>query len=148
MLTPSKRLYYAVEVVLYIAYYCGKTPVSSRDVAIQQGLPPRHLEQMMQKLVRGKVLKGQRGPKGGYRLARSPQRITVGQICKAVNEEKPISALPPTTILGQEVIRPFWEVLHTGLWDRLYVVTVHDLCEQADKKNLQDKAPVGVDSVA
>lgn len=140
MLTPSKKLYYAVEAVLYIAYYSGKKPVSSRDIAYQQGLPARHLEQIMQRLVRGKILKGMRGPKGGYQLARAAHRITVGQICEVVNDESAIGDLPATTVLGEEVIRPFWEMLHSSVWDRLYVVTINDLCGLADKKNLQQES--------
>ena len=139
MLTPSRKLYYAVEAVLYIAFHSDKTPISSRDIADEQGLPPRHLEQIMQKLVRGKVLKGMRGPKGGYTLARPKSQISLGEICQVVNDENTIDEIPPTTELGEAIIRPLWEVLHTSICDRMHVITIDDLCGEAEKKNLQKK---------
>lgn len=148
MLTPCKKLYYAVEAVLYIAYYSNETPISSRDIARQQGLPARHLEQIMQKLVHGKILRGLRGPKGGYQLAKPANRITLGDICAKINEDDAISDLPPTTLLGEEIVRPFWDVLSNGVNDRLRVITIADLCEQANKKNIREKAPLKVDSAA
>jgi Rrf2 family iron-sulfur cluster assembly transcriptional regulator len=38
----------------------------------------------MQELVRAGILKGVRGPKGGYRLARERRRVTVGEIVRVV----------------------------------------------------------------
>lgn len=147
MMTPCKKLYYAVEAVLYIAYYSDEQPISSRDIACQQGLPPRHLEQIMQKLVHGKILRGMRGPKGGYQLARSIESITIGEICEMINEDDLISDLPPTTQLGEKVIRPFWEALYHDVKQRLYVITIADLCDQARKKNIGDLALLRVDSL-
>src|ERR1700727_1850634 len=88
MIALPKKLYYAVEAVLYIAYNAGHGPISSRDIAEKQKLPSRYLEQLMQKLVRGGILRGVRGPRGGYVLARERRRITVGDICAVLNEEE------------------------------------------------------------
>ncbi|MEJ0010742.1 MAG: Rrf2 family transcriptional regulator [Alphaproteobacteria bacterium] len=77
MLVPSKKLFYAVEAVLFIAYN-GKTgPIAGSEVAAQQGLPARYLEPLMQKLVKAGILKGVRGPQGGYILGRERRRISV-----------------------------------------------------------------------
>lgn len=148
MMTPCKKLFYAVEAVLYIAYYSGERPVSSRDIARKQGLPPRHLEQIMQKLVHGKILRGMRGPRGGYQLALPANRITLGNICEMIDEEDLIHDLPPTTLLGEEVIRPLWNGLYSGVKERLFVITIADLMKQADDKNIRQKTPYGVDSLA
>lgn len=146
MMTPCKKLYYAVEAVLYIAYHSNDTPVSSRDIAAEQGLPPRHLEQIMQKLVHGHILRGMRGPKGGYQLARPAEQISLGEICNILNEDDMISDMPPTTSLGETVIRPFWEVLCGGVKDRLTVITIADLCAQAEQKNIKRNLPTKLDS--
>jgi DNA-binding IscR family transcriptional regulator len=45
-------------------------------------LPPRHLETLLQGLVHAKILKGVRGPNGGYELAHERRRITVGEIVR------------------------------------------------------------------
>jgi Rrf2 family protein len=147
MMTPCKKLYYAVEAVLYIAYYSDNQPISSRDIACQQKLPPRHLEQIMQKLVHGKILRGMRGPRGGYQMARPPSKVTIGEICEVINEDDLISDLPPTTEIGESVIRPFWETLYNDVKERLYVISIADLCDQAEKKNISHISPLKLDSL-
>lgn len=146
MMTPCKKLYYAVEAVLYIAYHGSDTPISSRDIAAEQGLPPRHLEQIMQKLVHGGILRGLRGPKGGYQLAKPAEQISIGHICTILNEDDLISDMPPTTTLGEGVIRPFWEILCSGVKDRLTVITIADLCAQAEKQQIKRNPPAKLDS--
>ena len=80
MLRLSKKLLFAIEAVVDIAYHAGPGPVRSTDISRRQGIPRRYLEQVLQELVRKGVLSGQRGPRGGYRLARERRRITVGEI--------------------------------------------------------------------
>lgn len=147
MMTPCKKLYYAVEAVLYIAYYSDDHPISSRDIAAEQGLPPRHLEQIMQKLVHGRILRGLRGPRGGYQLARPAGQITVGEICDVLREDDLVSEMPPTTPLGETVIRPFWEVLCGDVRGRLMDISIADLCTQAMHKNIPKKVSARLDSV-
>ena len=60
MLEPSKKLVYAVESVVDIAYNGGTEPVRSREIAKRQGVPHRYLEQVMQSLVHAGVLRGVR----------------------------------------------------------------------------------------
>src|SRR4051794_41783119 len=84
MLKPSKKLALALEAVVDVAYHGGAEPVQSQDIARRLGLPRRYLEQVLQQLVRAAVLKGVRGPRGGYRLARARRRVTVGGIGRGV----------------------------------------------------------------
>ena len=86
MLHPSKRLLFAIEAVLDIAYYGGSQPVQSGEISTRQGIPRRYLEQVLQHLVRAEILAGHRGPKGGYLLARERRRITMGEIVRAVRQ--------------------------------------------------------------
>src|SRR4051812_50078221 len=74
MLKPSKKLALALEAVVDVAYHGGAEPVQSQDIARRLGLPRRYLEQVLQQLVRAGVLKGVRGPRGGYRLAPGRRR--------------------------------------------------------------------------
>src|SRR6266852_4027199 len=52
-------------------------------VAARHGLPPRHLEPVLQALVRCGILKGIRGPRGGYEIARDRRRVTANDILRA-----------------------------------------------------------------
>ena len=58
-------------------------PVSAKSLAARHGLPPRHLEPVLQALVRCGILKGIRGPRGGYELARDRRRVTANDILRA-----------------------------------------------------------------
>ena len=84
MLRLSKKLLFAIEAVVDIAYHGSADPVRSADISRRQGIPRRYLEQVLQHLVHHNILTGQRGPRGGYRLAREKRRITVGEIIRVV----------------------------------------------------------------
>src|ERR1700724_2426888 len=66
----------AIAAVVDIALNDRERPVSAKTLAVRHGLPPRHLEPVLQALVRDGILKGTRGPRGGYALARESGRIT------------------------------------------------------------------------
>ena len=84
MLRLTKKLLFAIEAVLDIAYNGGAQPVQSGEITGRQGIPRRYLEQVLQQLVRAGILEGVRGPKGGYRLARERRRISLGEIVRVV----------------------------------------------------------------
>jgi len=141
----SRKLFCAVEAVLYIAYNGGRGAIASRDIAVRQGLPPRYLEQLMQRLVRGGILRGVRGPHGGYLLARERRRITVGDICAVLNEDKDDEENAGGTKLGAAVILPVWEKAHKQTMDYLKQVNLADLCEEATKKQIRKDAEEKMD---
>lgn len=124
---------FALEAVVDIAYNAGSEPVQSKEITRRQGIPQRYLEQVMQRLVRAGILKGVRGPRGGYRLARERRRVTVGQIAQVVYDldEDAGPAYPTASSLGQKVVQPMWAELQDGLMDRLDAITVEDLCRRA-----------------
>lgn len=137
MLKPSKKLALALEAVVDIAYHGGSEPVQSQDIARRLGLPRRYLEQVLQQLVRAAVLKGVRGPRGGYRLARERRRISVAEVVRVVQgleepegDEGPISE----SALGARVIAPFWDGLEAELMTRLEAVSIEDLCHRAERE--------------
>jgi len=72
----------AVLAALDIALHGRSRPVSSRALAARHDLPPRHLESMLQAMVRAGILKSVRGPAGGYELARERRRLNVGEIVR------------------------------------------------------------------
>ena len=138
MISPSKKLFYAVEAVLYIAYNAGQGPITSRDIAEKQGLPPRYLEQLMQKLVRGGLLRGVRGPHGGYVLAKERRRITVGDICVVLADDKEEDQTGyGGTPLGAHVVQPVWEAAARAMNEHLKQVNLATLCEQAVARNIR-----------
>lgn len=87
MLSLDKKSLYAIEAMLTIASHQGEQPISGRDITSDHNLPPRYLEQILQKLVRADLLRGLRGPRGGYVLAREKRRITLADILEAVEAQ-------------------------------------------------------------
>ena len=82
MFRLSRKTMLALEAVIDIAYNARPEPVQAKEITARQGVPQRYLEQVMQQLVRAGILKGVRGPRGGYRLARERRRISVGDVVR------------------------------------------------------------------
>jgi Rrf2 family protein len=130
----SKKLMFAIEAVLDIAYNAGMQPVQSGRINERQAIPRRYLEPVLQQLVRAKVLEGVRGPKGGYRLARSRSEISVADIARAVRSTDsgadPVDN-PAGSPLGQKVVRPLCQELSNNWMKQLETISIEDLCERA-----------------
>jgi Rrf2 family protein len=134
MLRLTKKMLFAIEAVVDIAYNAGTLPVQSSEITARQGIPRRFLEPVLQQLVRAGVLVGVRGPRGGYRLARERRRISLGEIVRVVRSletaEDPIDD-PAGAELGHKVVRPLWVELQDELMTRLDAITIEDLCMRA-----------------
>src|SRR6201992_2761735 len=78
----SRRSVLAIAAVVDIALHSRPSPVAAKALAARHRLPPRHLETLLQGLVHTKILKGVRGPRGGYELARERRRIPLGDIVR------------------------------------------------------------------
>jgi len=139
MFRLSKKLLFAIEAVVDIAYNAVDQPVQSAEITRRQGIPRRYLEQVLQQLVREGVLAGVRGPRGGYRLARERRLVTVGEIVRIVRGME--GAVDPAeeaagSDLGQRIVRPIWQELQEECMRRLDDVTVDDLCRRAREEGI------------
>jgi Rrf2 family iron-sulfur cluster assembly transcriptional regulator len=104
-LLPRKGLL-AIAAVIDVALHARGQPVAAKALANRHRLPPRHLEPVLQALVRQGVLKGVRGPRGGYELAREPRRITAQDILRAVGtmEETGNGAIHKSALMADVVM--------------------------------------------
>ncbi len=136
MIRLTKKLLFAIEAVLDIAYNGGTMPVRSAEITERQGIQRRYLEPVLQELVRSKILIGIRGPSGGYRLARERRRVSLGDIVRTVRGlatgEDPITD-PAGSALGHDVVRPLWLELEEETMRRLDALTLEDLCSRAQR---------------
>ncbi len=143
MLRLSKKLLFAIEAVVDIAYHAGPGPVRSTDISKRQGIPRRYLEQVLQELVRKGVLSGQRGPSGGYRLARERRRITMGEIVRIVRQLEGTSDPANETDgseIGVKVVRPIWVEMQREIMARFDAMTIEELCNRARERNIASEA--------
>lgn len=139
----TKKLMFAIEAVLDIAYHAADLPVQSKEIAERQGIPRRYLEQVLQNLVRADILRGVRGPRGGYRLARERRNITVADIVRVVQEMD--GAMDPLTDpagseLGHAVLRPLWQELEDQAMVRLEKTSIEDLCRSAQEAGIESQS--------
>lgn len=139
MLRISKKMMFALEAVVDIAFHAGPEPVQSKDITQRQGIPQRYLEQVMQRMVRAGILRGVRGPRGGYRLARERRRITVGEVARVVYalEDGGDTDYPGDSDIGKLVIGPLWRNLQEETMARLDSVTLEDLCRRAREHGIE-----------
>src|SRR5215207_5438771 len=105
MVLLSRKSLLAVAAVIDVAVHGQDRPVSAKTLAARHSLPARHLEPVLQALVRMGILKGIRGPRGGYELARERRRITADEILRAAGniEDDGEAASSSSALLGDVV---------------------------------------------
>lgn len=138
----SRRSLLAIAAVTDIALHARPMPVSAKALAARHNLPPRYLEPVLQALVRQGILKGVRGPRGGYELARERRRITAGDIVRiamSALEEDGASPLPESR-LADAVVAPLVQRGTEAFLAELDQVTVEDLCHKAQSEGAVETA--------
>ncbi|MDD2738356.1 MAG: Fe-S cluster assembly transcriptional regulator IscR [Methylomonas lenta] len=77
---------YAVTAMLDLAYHSQKHPITLTDIATRQTISLSYLEQLFARLRKAGMVKGVRGPGGGYTLSRNAREINIADIIEAVDE--------------------------------------------------------------
>lgn len=147
----TRKLMLGVEAALDIAYHAADGPVQSKEIAARQGIPRRYLEQVLQTLVHAGLLSGVRGPRGGYRLARPRNAVSVAEIVRAIEAADAVDdplADPAVSELGRAVLTPFWRALEDEATARLEATTVEDLCRSAQAAGIESLAQREFDFMA
>jgi Rrf2 family protein len=123
----------ALEAVIDIAFNARPEPVQAKEITQRQGVPQRYLEQVMQQLVRAGILKGVRGPRGGYRLAKERRRISVGDVVRVAEsiEDEESQSAEPRSDLGTRIVSPLIQSLQDEVMQRLDAISIEDLCQRA-----------------
>jgi len=128
----SEKSLLAVAAVVDVAVHSRGQPVAAKALAERHGLPPRHLEPVLQALVHAGILKGVRGPRGGYELARERRRISVAEIAR-VAEAAGAESEEKVSPLVARVVRPAVASAEQAFEVALSAVTVEELCRNAEK---------------
>jgi Rrf2 family transcriptional regulator, iron-sulfur cluster assembly transcription factor len=143
----SRRSVLAIAAVIDVALHSSSDPVSAKALAARHKLPSRHLEALLQGLVHAKILKGVRGPRGGYELARERRRISVGEIVRTAMS---LSTADPedlgaNSVLLERVIDPAVRSAGETFLANLDAIMVEQMCETADKAHVLDDEKVAGD---
>jgi Rrf2 family protein len=106
-------------------------PVTAEQLADRQGIPPKFLESILLQLRRGGVVTAQRGPEGGYRLARTAGEISLADIIRVIDG-------PLANVRGQrpekvgyqgaaEALQEVWIALRASEREILELVTIAEV---------------------
>jgi Rrf2 family protein len=132
---------YALLALLELAdqYQTGE-PLQIRQIAAQQNIPDRYLEQLLASLRRGGLVRSQRGAKGGYLLAREPWKITLLEVVSCIEGLEGAASEEDATSKTVEsaVVREMWQEAVAASHAVLQNYTIQDLCEQRNAKQQLD----------
>lgn len=114
-------------------------PMQIRQIAAQQNIPDRYLEQLLATLRRAGLVRSQRGAKGGYLLARSPWQITLYDVVSCIEgfDAHSEQATSPQTSEGA-VIAEAWQAVKQAAEAVLHKQTLQDLLDQCKAKQQVD----------
>jgi Rrf2 family transcriptional regulator, iron-sulfur cluster assembly transcription factor len=133
LLLPRKGIL-AIAAVLDIAMNSRGKPVAAKSLANRHHLPPRHLEPVLQALVRQGILRGVRGPRGGYELAREESDIGADEILRAAGTVDDHNDAPVTdSALLANIVVPALARAEEKFSEALARITVADLAKAADR---------------
>lgn len=85
MLQLARSVEYALRAIFFLADQPEGKISLVNEISLRQGLPRDYLSKLMQRLVKAELIESSRGPKGGFRLARSANRITLLEVVEAVS---------------------------------------------------------------
>lgn len=105
---------YAVTAMLDLAIHYGEGPVTLAGISEAQGISLPYLEQLFARLKKQGLVKGMRGPGGGYRLAYPPTEISIARVIDAIGE-----GIDATMCHGSEDCQDGERCLTHELWQKL-----------------------------
>ena len=118
MITTRGR--YALRVMLDLAEHAGDGYIPMKEVAERQGISLKYLERIMPSLSKNKLVEGVHGKGGGYRLSRTPQEYSVGEILRlAEGELAPVACLE----CGAKPCERREECKTISMWSKFYNMT-------------------------
>jgi len=120
---------YAITAMLDLALNAKNgNRVTLADISEFQGISLSYLEQLFARLRQTQLVKGTRGPGGGYRLSRTPHEITIAEIITAVDEKTSKEKVMKVDERHQKT-QELWEQLSEHISDYLSNITLGDLVE-------------------
>ena len=140
----ARRKLMAVAAVVDVALHARGKPVAAKSLAARHGVAPRHLEPLLQDLVRASILKATRGPHGGYELARERRRISAGDVLRALDRDDDDTSQPSTgPRLFDEVVAPMVKEAADAFLATLDGISIADLCRDAETKRVTEASSRG-----
>lgn len=129
---------YALRMLLDLAEHKDDGYIALKDIAARQNISKKYLEQIIPVLNKSDVLSSNRGYQGGYKLAKSPDQYTVGDILRLTE-----GSLAPVACLDHDPIEceraaecitlPVWRGLFDAITGYLDGITLQDILDNQNE---------------
>ena len=138
----SQRGEYAIQALLVLGMYHGPEVIRIKEIANQQNIPRRFLEQILNDLKSGGFVESRRGVSGGYRLERRPEEISLSEIVRHIEgplESSDLSKESKKKLhlhsdeAAKYIINGVMHEVKTAIVGVLEAVTLFDLCKKVRK---------------
>ncbi len=134
---------YALRMLVDLAEHQNNGYIALKDIANRQGISKKYLEQIVPILNKSDFLQTNRGFQGGYKLAKSPDKYTVGDILRVTE-----GSLAPVACLDQEpnqcersnecATLSVWQGLNRVINDYLDHITLQDILDKQKERYAND----------
>lgn len=140
MIRISKQADYGILLLGHFAKGAEGTTLSARELAERSHMSAAMVSKVLKMLTRSGLLESARGVRGGYRLTRPPEEVTVGEVIVACDGPIAVTECAPeepeASDCAQEPwcpVRGSWQRLNDAIRDALDRVTLADMtCPVAD----------------
>lgn len=137
----STRSTYGLLAMYILALRYPQGPISVSHISEREKISSPYLEQILNRLKKEGLVEAERGPKGGYRLAKPPEGITIGEIVKVLENGMGRVYDGKSRKSGAEhpIVHLVWEKISQRMKDLLDHTSLKDLCEEAKKLGVDEQ---------
>ena len=123
---------YALQVMIDLAQHREEGYISLKTVADRQGYSMKYLEMIVGSLKKAELLESTRGKEGGYKLCRSPEEYSVGEVLRSIEDNlAPVSCIKSGSVECHQAAAcmtvPMWIELDAIITEYLDTVSIADL---------------------
>ena len=133
---------YAVTAMIDLALHQGQRPVTLQDIAVNQEISLSYLEQLFARLRQGGLVRGTRGPGGGYRLAQDASEVSIAGIITAVDEKADLTRCGGKSDCqqGEECLtHELWAELSEKIYQFLDDISLADLIQRPRVREVAER---------
>ena len=125
----SQKCQYALRAIFELAKHTDQIPVKIAEIAEAQAIPVRFLEVILSQLKQGRFVTSQRGNKGGYLLARSPDGLTVGEVMQFM--QGPMGPVDCVAVGSKNKCRLYGDCAFLPMWKQV-AEAISDVCDNTN----------------
>ena len=133
---------YALRMLLDLAEHRDQGFISLKEIAERQEISKKYLEQIIPLFNNTDMLRTVRGAQGGYMLARTPDKYTVGEILRLTEGTlTPVACVEDPVSCGRSgdcATLPIWKGLNRVIDEYLNSITLQDVLDQQKEHYIND----------